>query len=381
MDFPSVLQDVADLASQFAADRAERQLRRELDAADFERLAETGFPLTAVPVTQGGVWASLGDSARNICELLRRLARGDSSLALVSAMHPAVLSYWLTAPDELSREATWVQQCGEIWDLVKQGCWFGTITSEPGSGGDITRTRTLARPAGSGRDDYVISGQKHFGSGSGVMSFMVTTAEPEGEQQADWFYVDMREVPWDGTSGVQLIAPWDGHGMAATQSHAMRFEHFPAKRIAWRGHLLDVAKNAGGFIGCLFTSVIVGIVDEAMSVAKEKLASKQLGAFEQTEWTRAEMDYWLIAQAYDGMIRAVETSDDPRRDVLLGKTTIAELSESLLGRLCKTLGGSTFSRSSPFGFWFEDVRALGFLRPPWNLAFQTLFDSNGLQDA
>jgi hypothetical protein len=36
------------------------------------------------------------------------------------------------------------------------------------------------------------------------------------------------------------------------------------------------------------------------------------------------------------------------------------------------LGGGTFSRSSPFGFWLEDVRALGFLRPPWGLAYEQL---------
>jgi hypothetical protein len=36
------------------------------------------------------------------------------------------------------------------------------------------------------------------------------------------------------------------------------------------------------------------------------------------------------------------------------------------------LGGGTYSRRSPFAHWFEDVRALGFLRPPWGLAFDGL---------
>jgi hypothetical protein len=39
------------------------------------------------------------------------------------------------------------------------------------------------------------------------------------------------------------------------------------------------------------------------------------------------------------------------------------------------MGGGTFARQSPYGFWFEDVRALGFLRPPWGLAFDTLYDA------
>jgi len=32
-----------------------------------------------------------------------------------------------------------------------------------------------------------------------------------------------------------------------------------------------------------------------------------------------------------------------------------------------------FSRRSPFAHWYEDVRALGFLRPPWGLASDNLF--------
>lgn len=216
-----------------------------------------------------------------------------------------------------------------------------------------------------------------------MMSFMVTTAVPKDEDQPEWFYVDMRDVPWDGAvsqergsqqGGIRLIAEWDGHGMIATQSHGLAFENFPATRMAWFGSLLDVAKNAGGFIGCLFTSVIVGIVDEAVATAKRALSAKDLGAFERTEWTRAQMEHWLIQQALEGMVRAVETHDDPRLEVLQGKTAIAELAENVLTRLCRILGGSTLSRRSPFGFWLADVRALGFLRPPWPLAFKSLAD-------
>ena len=42
-------------------------------------------------------------------------------------------------------------------------------------------------------------------------------------------------------------------------------------------------------------------------------------------------------------------------------------------RLGRVLGGGTFSQRSPFSHWLEDVRALGFLRPPWGLANDQLF--------
>ena len=49
-----------------------------------------------------------------------------------------------------------------------------------------------------------------------------------------------------------------------------------------------------------------------------------------------------------------------------------------MGRITRVIGGGTFSRRSPFSAWFEDVRALGFLRPPWGLAYDSLFASSFL---
>ena len=46
MDAAQVQSQVAEVAQDFAADRPARQLRRHLDKADFDRLAEAGFLLT-----------------------------------------------------------------------------------------------------------------------------------------------------------------------------------------------------------------------------------------------------------------------------------------------------------------------------------------------
>jgi alkylation response protein AidB-like acyl-CoA dehydrogenase len=96
------------------------------------------------------------------------------------------------------------------------------------------------------------------------------------------------------------------------------------------------------------------------------------------EWSKAELEGWLIQQAYEGMLRAVEEDREARRHVAQGKMAIAELAESALRRICRVIGGGTFSRSSPFGYWYEDVRALGFLRPPWGLAYDRLFEGSWL---
>ena len=122
---------------------------------------------------------------------------------------------------------------------------------------------------------------------------------------------------------------------------------------------------------------MLGIVQTAVEAARKQLGKDPHGLrpYEQLEWTRAESEAWLAEQAYEGMLRAVETKSFPHRDVLMGKETVAGLAESCLLRICRVIGGGTFARHSPFGNWFEDVRALGFLRPPWGLAYDALFAS------
>lgn len=378
----AVYDRVTEIAAGFADQRAERQRRRELDPADFERLREAGFLLVGVPEALGGLWASAARSTRPICELLRTLAQGDPSAALVASMHPAVLAHWVATPAPPREfETDWRAQQRRVAQSVLDGAWWGTITSEPGSGGDTSKSTAVARPTGEpGR--YLLSGQKHFGSGSGITSYMITTAVPEGEAEADTFFLDMRGVldaqgaPRDVSTGLRLVAAWDGHGMTATQSHAFAFRDFPAERSAWPNSRQVSQEAIGRVSGCVFTAVVVGVVEAAFAAARRQLGRKKdsLRPYERVEWSRAELDEWLILQGYEGMLRAAETKPRPVRDILLGKTALAELAESVLLRLCRVLGGGTFSRSSPFGFWFEDVRALGFLRPPWGFAFDRLHE-------
>lgn len=376
----AIMDNVRSISAQFAQERRERQQRRELSASDFDQLKAAGLHLTGVLAEHGGLWESLSRSTRPICELMRELAHGDSSVALVSAMHPTVLSFWYATPEvPPAHQSAWQAQRRALSQLAAEGHWWGTITSEPGSGGDIFQTKATAHPDGSG--DYRITGAKHFGSGSGVTSFMLTTAVPTGESEPDLFCLDMRDVPWDGSQGVTLASRWDGHGMTATQSHAMQFADFPATRSAWPGNIRSLGAAANAFLSCTFSAVVAGIVETAIDTARHQLEKRcaSLLAYEQVEWTRVEMEGWLIRQAYEGMLRAVEQKAVlARRDGLLGKTAIAEMAETALGRICRIMGGGTYARHSPFGFWFEDVRALGFLRPPWVLAYDQLYQGSFL---
>jgi len=165
--------------------------------------------------------------------------------------------------------------------------------------------------------------------------------------------------------------------MVATQSHPMAFNKFPVTRIAWSGQFRLIQANTGALTQCLFTAVIVGVAEVALETARPQVVprSDSLRAYERVEWSKAELEGWLIQQAYEGMLRAMEAAQDTHLRALQAKTAIAELAESVLHRICRVIGGGTFSRSSPFGYWLEDVRALGFLRPPWGLSYDRLFSA------
>ena len=375
MQASEVFANIRDVSAQFAAERSVRQRRRELTAVDFGQLREAGFLLTGAPTEEGGIWESVQRSARPICDMLRVLAHADASVALVCAMHPAVLNFWMATPQVPApfREA-WEQQRRSIFRTVREGAWWGTIGSEPGASGDLSRSKaTACRQSSDG--GYRLSGDKNFGSGSGITSFMISVAVPEQEAAPDLFFLDMRNVPWDGSAGVRLTAEWDGHGMVATQSHAFSFENFPAVRVAWPGHLGALGQATGALTQCCFTAVAVGIAEAALDAARDQVVQRReaLRAYERVEWAKAELEGWLIEQAYEGMLRAVEESRDSRLRAVQAKTAIAELAESMLHRICRVIGGSSYSRASPFGYWLEDVRALGFLRPPLGLSYDQLF--------
>lgn len=369
-----ILVAATEVARDWAAERHERQRRRALDPADFARLAEIGFLHLGAPAEHGGAFESAEASTGAIARILRMLAAGDASVALVASMHPAVayVGGWLAeaqAPTE--HAAAWDAQRRFLAETSLAGHWWGTITSEPGSGGDPMNTRASAVPDGNG--GYRMSGRKHFGSGSGVTSFMLTTAVPDGEAAPDWFVLDVRDLPWDGSRGVTLLSEWDGHGMTATQSHAIAFEGVPVVRSAWPGAFEREAPVNPGFVTTLFSAVIVGVVDAAIDEARRKLAPREddLGAFERVEWLRALREAWLVDQAFAGLVRATEREGG--RNAILAKSAIAELAESVTTRLCRVMGGGTFARHSPFGFWAQDVKALGFLRPPWGMAHRMAY--------
>ena len=169
------------ITEAWKAQRSERQARRHLERADFDALRDVGFLRAVVPEDMGGLWRDTPSSARTVCDVCGCSRPADPSVALVSAMHPSVVAFWLLNPDP--SQPAWEEQRHAVFASAAAGEQWGTITSEPGSGGDIGRTRATATPIDaspfiSGRA-YAVTGDKHFGSGSGIADRMITTAVPQ----------------------------------------------------------------------------------------------------------------------------------------------------------------------------------------------------------
>src|SRR6516164_247191 len=150
----TVLANIMEISAQFAQERSERQRRRELVRADFDVLKDAGFLLTPVSRDCGGLYEHVARSTRPLCEMLRSLAHGDSSVALVAAMHPTVIAAggWrdiVTAPAPFTK--AWDEQRRWVFQTACDGHWWGTIVSEPGTGGDTAKTQAVARRAPTGR--------------------------------------------------------------------------------------------------------------------------------------------------------------------------------------------------------------------------------------
>jgi alkylation response protein AidB-like acyl-CoA dehydrogenase len=159
-----VAESIRTIAAEWRAQRPERQARRALDRADFDRLRDAGLLTLAAPVASGGLWDGVAASLRPMADIYRQLAAGDPSVCLVSSMHPSVIAWWLMTPGDSN--ADWEAQRQAVFASAVAGEQWGTITSEPGSGGDINRTRSVAEPIDGTPflpgQCYAVTGDKHF---------------------------------------------------------------------------------------------------------------------------------------------------------------------------------------------------------------------------
>lgn len=365
-----VLDRLAALAATFAEDRRRRQAVTRLDPADLQAIADTGFHLLLVPREYGGLWESTARSTRPLAGALAQIGGADSSLGLVLSMEPFALflTGWLADFDPVLADDSWLEQRAGVFERLRDdgGAW-GILLSE----------RKGAPPCSAvaaGGDGYRMTGDKSWGSGWGAVAFMITSAIPDGEEAADFFILDLVRAAAEGTA--RVTRPWDGHGMAASNSDAVRLDDAWVTRIAWRGRQeLLKGMRANPTVAARLAPT-VGILRSALVTAEGRLRpAPPAQHYEAVEWARARAGGWLAEQALEGVVRTSEESRSAEEFDATGrlaKLALTELAEETMLHLTRALGASTYARSSPFGWWLEDVRALAYLMPPVSRAIELL---------
>ena len=56
-----------------------------------------------------------------------------------------------------------------------------------------------------GEGKWRMSGDKFMGIGSGMTSYMMTVAVPEGEARPDIYLLETQGLPWDGSQELKLV--------------------------------------------------------------------------------------------------------------------------------------------------------------------------------
>lgn len=205
-DFDRLLRTLGD---EFAASAAEYDLSGAFPHRHFERLHEHGLLALTVAKNLGGSGAGL----RHASKVVRSIARGDPSTALVLAMQ------YLAHSGE--RQAHWPAGLYErvAADTVREGALTNSLRVEPELGtparGGLPNT-TARRTA----DGWRLSGRKIFSTGAPRLTWMSVWARSDDPDPLVGAWLVHRETP-----GIRIVENWNHLGMRASGSHEVVFEN------------------------------------------------------------------------------------------------------------------------------------------------------------
>lgn len=195
----------------------ERAARHDREASfpfeNFEDLHEARLLNLSVPREFGGDGLGLRDGV----QVIRTVASGDGSTALVLAMH--YIHHATLANDHSGWDrGLYERLCRESVDGI---ALVNTMRVEPDLGspsrGGIpgsTGTRTA--------DGWLFNGHKLYSTGSPICAYHFAWGRTAGDNPMTGHFVVPREAP-----GWRIVETWDHLGMRATASHDTVYENVP----------------------------------------------------------------------------------------------------------------------------------------------------------
>lgn len=339
----------AEKAAILLAENAARHDADDSFVADgFALLKREGFFKAHVPAELGGG----GAGYREICDVVRILARGCSSTGLAFAMHThqVAVAAWRREHEGAPTEGLLKRVAAEDLVLISSG------------GSDWL--------AGSGKAEKVdggfrITARKIFASGSPAGDLLMTSAvyeDPEAGPTVLHFGVPFK------AEGVTLLDTWRVLGMRGTGSNDVELKDVfvadagvAGRRPQGKWHPLFHAISMLAFpiIYSAYLGVAEGARAKALEVARKKPADDNL-VFLTGEMENA---FFACQAAMDAMIRNAETSKpgpEATNRAMMGRQLVGQSAIRTVERALEVAGGQAFYRGLGLERAFRDVQAARF---------------------
>ncbi len=364
---PNLTKVLADLTPGWAKREAEASLadQTRLPTETLTEMRQSGILAAPIPEHLGGWNASLADTATAV-RLLAREAPA-TALALVMALgnasttripHTAVPADQL---DELLQGQHWLAA------EVCKGRILAVANSEPGAGGELKNTRTVARLGADGR--YYLTGRKSFATFGPDADYFLCAARrsnPNGGADAiDGFFVARDAL------GVVLDDCWHPAGLKPTASVGLTLDDSPAAAfLGYPGCLEGV--NSRYWSTVLFAAVFVGVGERSLREAIGHVAPD-------TVWARGSLaERSLELDAAAGFVEAVATQElyplprDLRERTNRAKTFAARIALETALQAAMVAGGRAYNPDHPVFRCLCDALAGPLLRPPLPAAMDAI---------
>jgi alkylation response protein AidB-like acyl-CoA dehydrogenase/mannose-6-phosphate isomerase-like protein (cupin superfamily) len=357
---PDIVAVVVDLIDGWAEreTHANREGQLRLPPATIAEMRDSGILAAPLPSEHGGWGASLQETA----EALRRVARRAPSTALALVM-PLGNAATALIPEEVIPAALRPALAeGKAWiaDRVRHGCILAVANSEPGAGGDLANTKTVARRGPDGV--YRLSGRKSFATFGRDADYFLCAARrcdggPDDGRVVDGFFV-ARDTP-----GLTVDDRWDPVGMRPTASVGLSLDGAPAEAVlGFPGCLQGV--NARHWSTVLFAAVFLGVGEGALREGTAQ--GPQDGV-----WARAALaECALSLEAAAGFVESVARDErwplaaEAQERARRAKTFVARAAVETAMRAAMVSGGRCYTPQHPVFRFLCDALAGPLLRPP-----------------
>lgn len=373
------------LADTFAKRAAEHDWKGTFPLENYQDLHKAGYLTLTVPRDFGG-W---GADALEVTLAQERLAQGDASTALVTAMHLvniARLAENVTGPNALFAEI-----CRAV---VEEGAVINTSASEPAMGSPSrgARPSTTARRQQDG--SWIITGRKTYTTGSPVLSlFIVTCAIEDDAHGLPSLKADRGAflVPRN-TNGVRIVETWNSVGMRESGSHDLMLEQVHVKADASIDEQIPSNPDAQRRIAiwtCPVTAVYLGIAEaarnEAIAFARRRKPSaldKPIASVPHIQEKAAKMELALLQSRAVLLGIAAQWSERPESvsasELAAAKYLVSNYAVEVVDTAMRLVGGASLSLNSPLQRYYRDVRA-GLHHPPMDDASIAQIGKNALE--